>query len=330
MKISDWSIIFVLIIAPLLWIGCLRSGQLREVNSLEIKYTSILRTAVQDGGAALNLNEMQHYESGYGSDKFMRVDKEQGLKAMLNTLAINLGIEDDPIAKSALLRYIPAVVVIDYDGYYVYALCETTSDKGSILWEHRWLPKKPFLYRDTLGNSMSFTLDHFVTIINSLSGEEIRGTFEEIATASVSAISVSLPLLEDVDKFEEVRRSTIVRSIEQDLANVINYHNEYAIKQGLSYVFTLPIISQEDWHNTLDDVGMIVFLQGVPIGDQYYNNYAFGGGRLVKTKSIVGGKNPVNGIKYQLRGNMDAPFPVDEVFASKADAAANGYFELRK
>ncbi|MNE83560.1 hypothetical protein D3C80_1803830 [compost metagenome] len=100
----------------------------------------------------------------------------------------------------------------------------------------------------------------------------------------------------------------------------------------MSYIFTLPFISQEDWHNTLDDVGMMVFLQGIPIGDQYYNNYALGGGRLLKMDAIVGGENPVNGIKYQLRNSADTPFPfpIDEVFSSKADAAANGYFELQK
>lgn len=325
MKITDWSIIFVLIITPLLWMGSLRSGQLREVNKLEIKYTSKLRTAVQDGGSALNLNEMQYFESGYGSSKFMRVDKEQGLEAMLKTLAINFSIEDDPISKRAMMMYIPAVVVIDYDGYYVYALSETESIDGSMNWEHHWLPKKPYLYKDAFGNSMSFTLDHCVTIINSLTGEEYNGQFEDIP----STLKGTLPLLDDLSKFEEMRRITIVHSIEQDLANVIQHHNEYALKQGMSYLFTLPIISKEDWHNTLNDVGMIVFLQGMPLGDQYYNNYAFGGGRLVKANSIAGGKNPENGIRYQLRNDIDPPlpFPVDEVFATKADAAANGYFE---
>ncbi|MNZ84785.1 hypothetical protein D3C78_1035540 [compost metagenome] len=306
----------------------MRSGQLRELNKLEIKYTSMLRTAVQDGGAALNLNEQQYFESGYGSNKFMRVDKEQGLEAMLKTLAIHFGIEDDPLAKKVMMMYIPAVVVIDYDGYYVYALTETTSVDGSIIGEHRWLPKKSYLYKDTLGNSMSFTLDHFVSIIHSFSGLEFRGIIEDVP----SSFKGTVPLLDDLSKFEEIRRITIVHSIEQDLANVIHHHNEYALKQGMSYIFTLPFISQEDWHNTLDDVGMMVFLQGIPIGDQYYNNYALGGGRLLKMDAIVGGENPVNGIKYQLRNSADTPFPfpIDEVFSSKADAAANGYFELQK
>jgi len=82
MKITDWAVIFVIIIAPVVWLGGLRAENLREVNRLETRYTSALRTAVQDAAASLNRNELQHFESGYGSSKWMRADKEQALAAL--------------------------------------------------------------------------------------------------------------------------------------------------------------------------------------------------------------------------------------------------------
>lgn len=320
MKITDWAIVVVLIVTPLLWIGSLRSEQLHEVSRLQIQYTSALRTAVQDGEVALNINELQYYESGYGSHKFMKVDKEQGLEAMLNTMAINFDIEDDPIARQAMMMYIPAVLVIDYDGYYIYAIHESVKD-GIILSQHRWEPKKPFLYRDDAGHSIAFTLDDYVTTINTFTGEEIQGRYEDVATLA------PYPIFQDNEQFEMVRRSSIVRRIEEDLARTIQRHNEYTLRLGFNYVFTLPFISQEDWNNTVDDVGMFVFLQGIPVGDKYYNNYALGGGRLVKVKDTVGGNDPISGIKYQSRNANDFPFPANELFANEADAARKGYYE---
>ncbi|MNZ32949.1 hypothetical protein D3C78_502870 [compost metagenome] len=331
MKITDWSIIFVLIAAPLLWIGSLRSEQLREINRLEIQYTSLLRTAALDGGMALNLNELQYYESGYASSKFMRTNKELGLESMLNTLAINFGIQDDPVAKMAMMRYIPVILVIDYDGYYLYVMNETTAQDGSIVYEHCWLPKKPFLYEDSHGNSLSFTLDHYITVIDSFSGAEKRGTAEEIASGPASTLVAAMPFLQDKNAFEEVRRSTIVRCVGDDLEAAVRRHNLYTTNQdnnqGNSYVFTLPFMSQEDWNNTIDDIGMLVFLQGLPVGDKYFNNYALGVGRLVKSQPIVGSRNPENGIKYQSRSGSDFLFPAEEVFSNKSEAAGKGYFE---
>lgn len=42
MKITDWAVIFVIIIAPVVWLGGLRADNLREVNRLETRYTCCL------------------------------------------------------------------------------------------------------------------------------------------------------------------------------------------------------------------------------------------------------------------------------------------------
>lgn len=323
MKITDWAVIIVLIVGPLLWIGGWNTEQLRETNRLQIQYNTALRTAVQDAGSALNLNELQIYESGYGSEKYMRADKEAALAALLQTLALNLGIADDPMARQALMLYIPAVVVIDYDGYEVYAMEELIGEDGTPLREHRWHPKKPYLYQDDQGNSLSFTLDQRVTLIDTVTGERFSGLRKEIGPTS------SVPLLHNADLFEQVRRSVIVRSIEEDLAAAINRHNEAARKLGVTYTFTLPVISQEEWNNTINDVGVLAFLQGIPVGNQFYNNYGLGGGRLVKNEPVYGGKEPGTGIKYASgAGVCPFPFPAEEVFTSARDAAAAGYFEV--
>lgn len=323
MKITDWAIVFVIIIVPLFWIVDLHAEDLQEVSGLQITYTSALRTAVQDAGSELNINEEQRFESGYRSNKMMRADKEQALAALLHTLSLNMGIENDELAKQGLMLYIPAVVVIDYDGYYVYAVDSYTDQVGNVISEHRWRPKKPYVYIDRDGNSMAFTLDHFVTVHETSTDQWVSGLREDLAS------EVSIPLLQDRDTFEEVRRQSIVHSIENQLSERIHSHNVYARQLGVSYTFTLPVIPHEEWNNSLDDVGILVFLQGIPVGDSYYNNYALGGGRLEKRDPVIGYNDSINGVKYFSRAGciQSSLFKAVEIFANERDAAASGYFE---
>ncbi|WP_178019374.1 hypothetical protein [uncultured Paenibacillus sp.] len=323
MKITDWAVLFVLIVAPILWLSGLRTENLREVNRLETRYTAALRTAVQDATLALNRNELQQFESGYGSGKWMRSDKEQALAALLRSLYLNFGVADDPAGQQALLGYIPAVVVMDYDGYSLYA---ADAEPGSDTIAYRWRDKKPYTYADASGNSIAFTLDHKVTAYDAATSRWVSGPQTEIKS------EVSIPLLQNEEEFDAVRRATIVRRIEEDLARTIRLHNLFAKRQGVHYTFTLPVIPQEEWSNTLDDVGILLFLQGIPVGDRHYNNYAFGGGRLDRTPTILGAVDPLTGLKYAYRESCAAArglgYRVEEIFANERAAAENGYFPL--
>ncbi|GGF94369.1 hypothetical protein [Paenibacillus aceti] len=323
MKITDWAVVFVLIAGPLLWVIALYAADLQEVNRLQIRYTTALRTAVQDTASVLSRNELQQFETGYGSDKYMRADKELALEVLRHTLSLNFGIADDPLAMETLFNYIPAIVVIDYDGYWVYALDEGVSSDGEPSLKHHWRPKKPYVYVDAAGNSVAFTLDQMIRVISPSSGEEVRGLFADISS------QVPIPLLQDAEVFEQIRRSVIVHQIEDELEQVIALHNEHTARLGYTYTFTLPTISQEEWNNTLDDVGIIVFLQGIPVGSRYYNNFALGGGRLTRQKMITGGVDPVTNIKYYYYAECKLPYRREEIFSSKREAAARGYFEAR-
>lgn len=323
MKITDWAVLIVIIIVPLFWIVDLHAGDLQEVGRLQITYTSALRTAVQDAGAELNINETQQFESGYGSTKLMRADKEQALAALLHTLSLNMGINNDNLAKQGLMLYIPAIVVIDYDGFYVYSVDSYADQDGNIISEHRWRPKMPYVYLDRDGSSMAFTLDQYVTVYEASTGRWVSGLREDLAS------EVSIPLLQDPDTFEEFRRHNIVHSIENQLSDSIHRHNVYARRLGVSYTFTLPVIPQEEWNNSLDDVGIVAFLQGVPVGGSYYNNYALGGGRLEKSEPVIGYVDAVKGLKYFARQGCfkSSIYSAEEVFTNERDAAADGYFE---
>lgn len=320
MKITNWAILFVCIFIPFFLIMDFRTSDLESVSELNHQYTIALRTAAQDAGVILSMNEMQEYETEYRSIKFFKVNKELAIDTFFMTLYLNFGVERDPIGQGALAAYVPAIVVLDYDGYYLYTMTEYTDTNGEIIYKHMWRPKKPYAFADSAGNSINFTLDEYVHAYDATTQKWVQGFRYDLQGQTY------IPLLNDESSFETLRKSIIVKSIQDDLAYFINKHNEYATRNGIHYSFKLPEIAQEDWVNSINDIGIMAFIQGIPVGDQYYNSYAFGGGRLMKKVVINGGIDDTTGLKYYYQSDCAYSYRVEEKFDSKKDAAAEGYY----
>ncbi|WP_138493484.1 hypothetical protein [Paenibacillus pinistramenti] len=323
MKITEWAILFVLLTGPLFWAASVRADNRMEVLLLEQRYNAVLKTAVQDGASQLNLNEQPVYEAGYNSDKQFRVDKQSGLDALLHTLFLNFNLADDPAGQRAFMMYIPAVVVMDYDGYWIYGIQEAVNQDGTEERVSTWFPKKPYVYTDSSGSVLAFTLDQQLSYLDTNRKQFLKGRLADLSQGA------SDPLIAESEKVEAIRRTAIVTSIEEDLEQRIAAHNRFAELAGVNYTFTLPQIPDEEWTNTIDDAGILVFLQGIPVGDQYYNNFAFSGGRLVRHEPVWGGVDTRTGIKYFYEEACAGQYRTEETFSSERDAAAKGYFEAR-
>lgn len=77
------------------------------------------------------------------------------------------------------------------------------------------------------------------------------------------------PLLES-SNFNEQRKNVIRRSIETNLAAAIANYNEYSTN---SYEYRMPVLQETDWEKITNNISVVSFLQGIPIGHKYYNNY---------------------------------------------------------
>jgi len=320
MKMINWAIVGVLILLPFYVINRTDTETQRRMMITELRYDAALDTAVDDAAQALLINVNQQQEARYESAKRVRVNKEEAVDSFYRTLYMDFGIAEDTIAQGVLNRYIPAVIVIGYDGFWVYAEEEFANAAGETEIRPAWGPKKPYAYADTLGNSVSFTLDDYVTAYEAGSRTWREGFRSEIQ------ITTAIPLLRDAEVFEQVRRSTIVNAIQNELAFRINRHNQYASRYGISYTFTLPTISAEEWNNTVNDVGVMAFVQGIPMGRKTYNNYALGGSRVLKKPVIIGAVK--EGKKVYYRSACAFPYTVEEEFASEKAASQKGYMPL--
>jgi hypothetical protein len=321
MKITRFVIIFCLILLPFFIVNNINISHNRKHQILETRYNHAIDTATQDAAKALITNASQSAEAQYEFQKRLRINKEEAAQTFFNSLYLNFNVFNDPVGQGVIQNYVPIILIVGYDGYYVYYMDEYTNAIGQKELKHVWSPKKPYAHADQNGNTFAFTLDDFVTVNRNADQKWFEGFRGEIAsTAGIS-------LLNDAQTFDQVRRASIVNAIQKDLEYYINKYNNYAKRIGVAYTFTLPLISQEQWNNTVNDVGVLSFVQGIPMGEKYYNNYALGGSRLVK-KPVYNGII-ANGRKYYYSTNScTSTFTTVEIFTTEKDAASSGYIPL--
>ena len=70
--------------------------------------------------------------------------------------------------------------------------------------------------------------------------------------------------------FDENRRAIIKHTIQTTLTAAIGSYNEYS---GVTYEFALPVLTETDWDKIQNHICVLSFLQGLPIGSKYYNDY---------------------------------------------------------
>ena len=70
----------------------------------------------------------------------------------------------------------------------------------------------------------------------------------------------------DINRMEVIRRT-----ITTNLKAAISSFSDHAVNS--SYEYVLPKFNEEDWYNITNNITMISFMQGLPIGHKYYNNY---------------------------------------------------------
>ena len=69
--------------------------------------------------------------------------------------------------------------------------------------------------------------------------------------------------------FNEHRIAVIRKSIETNLTTAIANYNS---QSGSNYEFVMPKIDEVSWYSIENNVSIISFMQGMPIGQKYFND----------------------------------------------------------
>lgn len=395
MKLQHFCIIFLIIILPFSIMARNTTREYMLTLRDQTRLNNVIDNATQDAlDMIVELND--EFQSIYFEQQFnitQNVAKE-AIKSFFQTLAINYNmpyIEGE--TEAYFSTYVPAIVLVGYDGFYIYSMDETTSGFAPQL-----SPKIPYAYEEddmivnfTLGNDIKILYNdvYYEGTMTDNYIDDTQPKYNEYLTAFDGVVAdlenylpditddMSLviyvlsrngvtipdflyanagetPLLQDYSrasgdspagKFHETRRNVIMTTIREVLQEEINSHTSYASLMGSTYDFRLPEISNDDWTNSINDISVMAFIQGLPIGiNKYYNNYALGGAKIVNASYLYGRKDGTQmyyhdescaDVQALLALDMDDAANAAEVnkwtiLLNRVEAASQGYFPCNK
>lgn len=83
-----------------------------------------------------------------------------------------------------------------------------------------------------------------------------------------------------VDSIRTKRKEIIAKTVTEEMGYAVNSNNSYARAAGITYNFVFPTTTQDEMYSTVENVGMIAFVQGLSIGNKYLNTKAYAVSKL--------------------------------------------------
>ena len=133
MKLQSLSIIFIVIMIPIILVVSYYLNLQKSTLSMQISYDQKLIESSKEAIEAFEVNTTEWNETYSKLSDSKRRDVMASINTFITSLSNNLGISG--AAKENILSYIPAIAFTLYDGYYVYAPTYTPvveTDSGGI------------------------------------------------------------------------------------------------------------------------------------------------------------------------------------------------------
>lgn len=153
MKLTDLSLIFIGIMLPIIIVVYINVSYTIKAEEQEMYYEKLITSAVEDGANRMKEVENNDSELDYGysgqTDKKVSVNAQIGVDSFFNSLYNNFGIKGNESAQHYLQLYVPAIAVIDYNGFQISSM-ETFNERinGQMqsVTKHVLKPKRYFTY----------------------------------------------------------------------------------------------------------------------------------------------------------------------------------------
>lgn len=210
MKIQHYAIIFIIIILPFSIICKNKVDKKIDVLNEQTRINNALDTATSDAvDTLIELNdEFYALYDGKTLDVTPAIAKE-GIKSFFKTLAVNNTLPftaDENYAENYFSPYIPAIVVVAYDGFYIYSV----EDDGG---EYKYVlsPKIPYAYEED-GYIINFTLGNAIKLY-AKNGVLYEGEFKN---AHINDTEV----IDEYDIYENILGSSTLTKLPQLTTNM--------------------------------------------------------------------------------------------------------------
>lgn len=271
MKLIKFAILFSILIISLWVVTDVKVNNLIVMTQSKIEYNKLIDSAVDDGIAGLV--ELDNHKN-------IVLNKDKAIEQFYASLYSNFNVLGFRKKEEKLMTYIPIIVILYTDGYYINYSDYNENEEGKFLVK-KWTSKLPYAFEDE-ELIYKFTLGSFLSIYDKRTKKIHEGEYSDLSAVFPSSI------LKDWESFDYTRRSTIVCELEDTIKYYINNHNSIGQQFGIEYNFYLPRIEKSQWYRTVDDISMLVLFQGYPFGIfgvDRYNRYSFAGARIKKSQS---------------------------------------------
>ena len=276
MKVSNFIIMFMICMLGLSIVTTVNTKNLDAMTKKQIEYNNAVDTAVEDAA-----QQIVNVDDNRGIFK----DKDTVLQNYFASLYANLGALSDSTAQTMIQLYTPVFAIIDNSGCFINYCTEATlpqdASSGAVSLVRTWSCKYP--YGMTEGDFVySFRLDGTIRVLRKSDNLVLVGTYKDIAGAHVGSMCDTL----SESEVTEIIHKVIIDTIEKKMSYFINKHNDVANSAGLDYKFSMPVITDASWSNTIKDTSLLAIFQGYPYKDGIggtYNKMAFGAARVTKS-----------------------------------------------
>ena len=315
MNLTRMAIIFILVIMPFMMISYMETQALQESEETKQQYTTLINNAINDGAVALK--QSAEYIDSDSSNKHIYIDVE----GVVDTILTSYHYGFNAISTSDHIRldqHILALVIIGYDGFYIYGTKEVTEPSGMSVLRAIISEKHFYVYEDS-DYRMNVTLDDYVTILDKSTLVETKGKISERLT---------LPTGISVVEYEELRLKIIRDTIARELNYTVSFHNRYTESLGVAYEFYLPLGDDNAWSGDIEDVGVMAFFQGHPLGGgQTLEIMSFSQSEVMVQDRVVGYMASTGDFYYCDDTCVHlVTDPEIKIFGSSKEAAMEGYY----
>lgn len=191
MKLQNMTVIFIIIMIPIIIVTSYYIGLQIKTITMQKDYTVKLQTAAKDSIQALEINTVEWNSASSNLADSKRRDVLASINTFTTSLANNMGIGG--AGKGRIQTYIPAIVYTMYDGYYIYSaslMKEQETDNNGLTqfdndgtiksngesYQYILKPYSPYSarYVNVNGNidvTVNYTLDNYIRVYGTVDGE---------------------------------------------------------------------------------------------------------------------------------------------------------------
>ena len=230
MKIQHYAIVFIIIILPFSIICRSRINNKIDVLNNETKINNALDVATMDAiDTLIDLNEEYYALYDGQTIEITPTIAKEGIKVFFQSLSLNDSlpfVANEKFAEEYFSPYIPAIVVVAYDGFYIYSV-EKNSSSG--LYEYVLSPKIPYAYVQS-GYYINFSLGNYIKLCTP-TGEVYEGEFTKgYINESIEEYMEMAEVLEG-DKYAKLSEDNLemLPQLTRDMSLIIYALNREAI-----------------------------------------------------------------------------------------------------